>query len=82
MYIKTKILMENFVYFLDGMIFQSIMDLFFAGTETTSTSLLWIFYFFIKHPDVQEKCRQEVLEVRLVTSSHVVGQYIFYGNLF
>ena len=45
------------------MMFQTIMDLFMAGTETTSTSLLWTFYFLVKHPDVQEKCRQELLEV-------------------
>ncbi|XP_070816899.1 cytochrome P450 2J6-like [Chaetodon trifascialis] len=31
------------------------LDLFLAGTETTSTTLLWALVFLIKHPDVQWK---------------------------
>lgn len=29
------------------------LDLFLAGTETTSTTLLWAMVFLIKHPDIQ-----------------------------
>ena len=51
------------------MMFQSIMDLFFAGTETTSTTLLWTFFFLIKYPSVQDKCRQEIFNVRSTSAS-------------
>ncbi|XP_061093817.1 cytochrome P450 2J2-like [Conger conger] len=42
------------------------LDLFVAGTETTSTTLNWGLLFMIKYPDVQEKVRAEI--------DHVIGQ--------
>ncbi|XP_070410180.1 cytochrome P450 2J4 isoform X3 [Nothobranchius furzeri] len=36
------------------------LDLFLAGTETTSTTLLWALVFLIKHPEIQEKVQAEV----------------------
>ncbi|KAJ0008635.1 hypothetical protein NQD34_016050 [Periophthalmus magnuspinnatus] len=36
------------------------MDLFLAGTETTSTSLQWTLIYLIKHPEVQEKVQEEI----------------------
>ncbi|KAM9761539.1 LOW QUALITY PROTEIN: uncharacterized protein ACNS7B_003924 [Menidia menidia] len=36
------------------------LDLFLAGTETTSTTLLWALVFLTKHPDVQEKVQAEI----------------------
>ncbi|CAN9500605.1 unnamed protein product [Ophioblennius macclurei] len=36
------------------------MDLFVAGTETTSTTLLWALIYLIKNPDVQEKVHEEI----------------------
>ncbi|XP_036969492.1 cytochrome P450 2J6-like isoform X2 [Acanthopagrus latus] len=36
------------------------MDLFLAGTETTSTTLLWALVYLIKHPDVQERVHAEI----------------------
>ncbi|KAJ8279033.1 hypothetical protein COCON_G00060990 [Conger conger] len=42
------------------------LDLFVAGTETTSTTLYWGLLFMIKCPDVQEKVRAEI--------DHVIGQ--------
>ena len=39
------------------------MDLFMAGGETSSTTLLWAFLFLVKHPEVQEKCRDEIRNV-------------------
>uniref|UniRef100_A0A667WUB9 Cytochrome P450, family 2, subfamily N, polypeptide 13 n=1 Tax=Myripristis murdjan TaxID=586833 RepID=A0A667WUB9_9TELE len=36
------------------------LDLFLAGTETTSTTLLWALTFLIKNPDVQEKVQAEI----------------------
>ena len=37
-----------------------VLDLFGAGTETTSTSLRWLILYLIKYPDVQRKCQEEV----------------------
>lgn len=39
------------------------MDLFLAGTETTSTTLLWALVFLIKHPDIQVKVHAEIDKV-------------------
>ncbi|XP_070688265.1 uncharacterized protein [Pempheris klunzingeri] len=36
------------------------LDLFLAGTETTSTTLLWALVFLIKHPDIQDKVHVEI----------------------
>ena len=45
------------------MIFQSIMDLFFAGTESTSTTLMWLFLFLVRDVNMQERCRTEIHDV-------------------
>ncbi|XP_028258728.1 cytochrome P450 2J6-like [Parambassis ranga] len=36
------------------------LDLFLAGTETTSTTLLWALVYLIKHPDIAEKAQAEI----------------------
>uniref|UniRef100_UPI003AABBA8C cytochrome P450 2J2-like n=1 Tax=Centroberyx gerrardi TaxID=166262 RepID=UPI003AABBA8C len=36
------------------------LDLFLAGTETTSTTLQWALVFLIKHPDIQKKVQAEI----------------------
>ncbi|KAJ4943857.1 hypothetical protein JOQ06_006351 [Pogonophryne albipinna] len=36
------------------------LDLFLAGTETTSTTLLWALVYLIKNPDVQDKVQTEI----------------------
>ncbi|KAL3884074.1 hypothetical protein ACJMK2_030296 [Sinanodonta woodiana] len=38
-------------------------DLFGAGTETTSTTLLWAVQYLLHYPDVQEKCFDEIQTV-------------------
>ncbi|XP_071816105.1 cytochrome P450 2U1-like [Apostichopus japonicus] len=40
-----------------------IMDLFAAGSDTTTTSLLWALAIFCHYPEVQEKIYQELLDV-------------------
>lgn len=39
---------------------SSMMDLFLAGTETTSSSLMWGILFLLHHPEVQDKVQQEL----------------------
>ena len=37
-----------------------ILDLFFAGTDTTAASLSWFLLFMIHFPDIQRKCQEEI----------------------
>ncbi|XP_068449008.1 cytochrome P450 2J2-like [Clinocottus analis] len=39
------------------------VDMFIAGTETTSTTLLWALVFLIKSPDIQDKVQAEIDKV-------------------
>ena len=39
------------------------LDLFGAGTDTTSTALSWSILFLIRHVSVQDKCYSEICEV-------------------
>jgi cytochrome P450 len=38
----------------------SLLDLFVAGTETTSTTTLWAMVFMIENPDVLRKVQEEI----------------------
>ena len=51
----------------EGDLRQMITDLFLAGTETTATSLQWFLLYMILYPDIQTKCREEILKVRLTS---------------
>ena len=58
---KNKYLLSSgYFTVLNGMI-----DLFLAGMETTSTSLMWTFLYMIHHPDIQTNIHQELDEVRV-----------------
>jgi len=44
-------------------LYASVIDVLFAGVDTTSNTMLWILYMMAKNPDKQEILRQEVLSV-------------------
>lgn len=35
----------------------------FAGHDTTAAGISWLLYIMAKHPDHQQKCREEVKEI-------------------
>ncbi|XP_034032992.1 cytochrome P450 2D15-like [Thalassophryne amazonica] len=37
-----------------------LMDLHFAGTDTTSNTLLFALLYLMNHPEIQERCQQEI----------------------
>ncbi|XP_063801804.1 cytochrome P450 2J4-like isoform X2 [Pseudophryne corroboree] len=45
-------------------LFTCMVDLFVAGTETTSASLEWSLLYLMLHPDIQDKCREEINKIR------------------
>ncbi|XP_041035171.1 cytochrome P450 2C42-like [Carcharodon carcharias] len=49
--------------FNDKNLLMSTMDLFMAGTETTSTTLQWTLQILAKYPQIQEKIHHEIEEV-------------------
>ncbi|XP_070571422.1 cytochrome P450 2F3-like [Ptychodera flava] len=50
-------------------IYCLILDMFAAGTETTSTTLMWAWLLMMKYPDVQYKVQEEI--------DRVVGKHRF-----
>ncbi|XP_027034495.1 cytochrome P450 2D15-like [Tachysurus fulvidraco] len=49
--------------FAEVQLVMHLLDMHFAGTDTTSNTLLTAFLYLTTHPDVQEKCQQEIDEV-------------------
>lgn len=47
-------------YLKDANIVNTILDIFIAGTETTSKTLLWVLLFLSNYPDRQKVIREEV----------------------
>ncbi|KAL7863954.1 hypothetical protein AOLI_G00153740 [Acnodon oligacanthus] len=53
---------EDSTFHEDNMI-MSTADLFLAGTDTTATTLRWGLIYMMDHPDVQERCHEEIIQV-------------------
>ncbi|KAI4879224.1 hypothetical protein NFI96_005822 [Prochilodus magdalenae] len=51
---------EDSTFHEDNMI-MSTADIFIAGTDTTATTLRWSLIFMMDHPDVQERCHEEIV---------------------
>ncbi|XP_004703511.3 cytochrome P450 2U1, partial [Echinops telfairi] len=49
--------------FNEDYLFYILGDLFIAGTDTTTNSLLWCLLYMALHPDVQEKVHEEIQRV-------------------
>ncbi|XP_061916522.1 cytochrome P450 2F3-like [Entelurus aequoreus] len=49
-------------FFYDNLV-STVMNLFMAGTETSSSTIRYALSVFIKHPDIQEKMQQEIDDV-------------------
>ncbi|CAE6426980.1 unnamed protein product [Rhizoctonia solani] len=64
--IKSNMADENQAHRMsDDEVLGQISTFLTAGHETTSTSTTWALYVLTKHPQVQHKLRQELLESRL-----------------
>ncbi|XP_042608924.1 cytochrome P450 2F2-like isoform X2 [Cyprinus carpio] len=46
--------------FAEDQLIMYILDLHFAGTDTTSNTLLTAFLYLMNHPEVQAKCQKEI----------------------
>ncbi|XP_044126551.1 cytochrome P450 2J6-like [Bufo gargarizans] len=55
---------DNKSTFEEENLFTCLVDLFVAGTETTSSSLDWCLLYMMLYPDIQEKCREEIDKIR------------------
>ncbi|XP_041838882.1 cytochrome P450 2U1 [Melanotaenia boesemani] len=49
--------------FTEDYLFYIIGDLFIAGTDTTTNSVLWVLLYMALHPDIQDKVQAEIDEV-------------------
>ena len=51
--------------------FRIIMDLFIAGSETTSNTINWCILYMQEYPDIQKKCQNEITEVRVFSCMNI-----------
>jgi steroid 17alpha-monooxygenase/17alpha-hydroxyprogesterone aldolase len=50
-------------YLSDDHLVGTMMDVFLAGAETTSTTILWVLAYMISYPEVQARVQQEFADV-------------------
>ncbi|KAF5904178.1 cytochrome P450 2B4-like, partial [Clarias magur] len=49
--------------FHEDNLLMTTADLFLAGTETTATTLRWGLIFMMNHPEIQDRCHEEIIRV-------------------
>ena len=57
---------------------NNFIDLFIAGMETTSTSLLWTFLYLLHHPDVKHRVHDELDKVMKI--DYILLWFMFFYN--
>ncbi|XP_053383762.1 cytochrome P450 2J4-like [Mercenaria mercenaria] len=62
LYLQAKIQHSDENIFNKGNMFRVIMDLFIAGSETTSNTINWCILYMQEYPDIQKKCQEEIFE--------------------
>ncbi|XP_025098451.1 cytochrome P450 2J2-like isoform X2 [Pomacea canaliculata] len=73
---------------------KTVFDILGGGTDTTATAILWALVYFLHHPDVQDKCYEEIHRVvgteraptiqdrpQLVYMEAVIMEVLRYGNV-
>ncbi|VDM95065.1 unnamed protein product [Thelazia callipaeda] len=60
---RRKAVGEGIQYFDEWQLSMLLLDLFFAGMETTTTTLKWGFLLTMIHPDVQTKVQNELDQI-------------------
>ncbi len=54
---------EDGIGLSDTEIYDEVDTFMFEGHDTTASGLSWIIYNLAQHPELQERCREEVEEV-------------------
>ena len=55
-------LIYYYYYFLEWQLLWLVSDLFIAGGETTITNLRWAILCLANFPEIQQRCRQELID--------------------
>jgi len=54
-------IVNGLLYFQDlAQLRDYIRDMFVAATESTTSTIRWILFYLIKHPEIQNKIHQEI----------------------
>ncbi|XP_071959870.1 cytochrome P450 2U1-like [Antedon mediterranea] len=51
------------IVFDSGVIWRGVLDLFQAGTETATTTMMWILLYLLNYPEVYQKAQNEIEEI-------------------
>lgn len=63
---------EHCLLFSGESLYEVIVELFVAGSETTSITLKWCILYMQEYPEIQKRCQEEIAEVFYVFVVNVV----------